>query len=219
MTAESRTITIGDGVHKGEAFGSRLFVLVAVHASQAARPLERQGQTMPAKTKTEHFLSQERLKEILDYDPNSGVFTWKVSRGAVVSVGDKAGSVRPTGHVAIVIDRKPYLAHRLAWFFTHGTWPNGDIEHVDGNYQNNAIANLRDQPVSKRHTRRNPTTKTRAYSSSKSGYRGVYSFAGKWRAQITINGKIISLGMFDTPEAANEALKAYRRDHLNIDQP
>ena len=85
------------------------------------------------------MLTQERLKERLDYDPDTGVF---VSLGTGDSIG-----VHDEGYVRITMkDRKKHYAHRLAWLYVHGKWPEGDIDHIDRNKSNNAISNLRDVP-------------------------------------------------------------------------
>lgn len=90
------------------------------------------------------ILSAESLREVLDYCPDSGEFTWKVYRGRCAKVGSKAGTLKPTGYVAIILFGKWYGAHRLAWLHVHGAWPNGDIDHINGCPSDNRIANLRD---------------------------------------------------------------------------
>lgn len=81
----------------------------------------------------------------LDYDPETGVFTWKVSgRGRFKRAGAVAGCLSPVGYIHLCIGGRQYLAHRLAWIAYHGTEPPDIIDHIDRNKSNNAIANLRD---------------------------------------------------------------------------
>lgn len=87
------------------------------------------------------MLTVERLRELLDYDPETGVFRWKEPRRKC-RVGEVAGSLRKDGYVKIQVDGRFYQAHRLAWLCVYGVWPSA-IDHIDGNRANNAIANLR----------------------------------------------------------------------------
>lgn len=94
-------------------------------------------------------LTQERLRELLDYDPATGVFTWKVDRqgGRGIKPGARAGSVKPTGggkrYRYIRIDQVDYLAKRLAWFWVNNKWPSF-LRCADNNEDNCAIGNLID---------------------------------------------------------------------------
>ena len=86
----------------------------------------------------------EKAKELLDYDPETGVFTWKIAPLSKPSIiGNAAGTPR-LGYSVITIDRTGYRAHRLAWAWVHGEEPPAVIDHVDGKKDNNAISNLRD---------------------------------------------------------------------------
>lgn len=106
------------------------------------------------------------------------------------------------------IDGYRPMAHRVAWLYMTGAWPSHEIDHVDGNKQNNSFANLRDVPHST-----NVQNRRDAFRNSKSGYLGVHrmpkSKANPWQAQIKLpHGKRIHLGSFPTPEAAHEAYMA-----------
>jgi hypothetical protein len=90
------------------------------------------------------MLNKERLDELLDYSPDSGLFTWKVNRRGKAKSGCIAGSKNGQGYILIKIDGKFYFAHRLAWLVTHGTFPINMIDHIDGNRENNKINNLRE---------------------------------------------------------------------------
>lgn len=88
------------------------------------------------------ILSAKRLREILDYNPETGIFTWKVMLAHRRKPGDVAGSLTH-GYIEIGIENHSYRAHHLAWLYIHGELPQGMIDHIDGNRVNNAIANLR----------------------------------------------------------------------------
>jgi HNH endonuclease len=91
------------------------------------------------------MLTAERLRELLDYDKETGVFRYKKrsGRGAPVLVGALAGGGTPNRYWRIAIDGERYYAHRLAWLHVYGEWPMGDIEHIDRDKNNNAISNLK----------------------------------------------------------------------------
>lgn len=90
-------------------------------------------------------LTQDTLRSLLHYDPCTGVFTWLVDSGARKVAGKVAGTLGAKHPcVYISIKRKKYLAHRLAWLYVHGVWPALQLDHVDGNPANNALANLRE---------------------------------------------------------------------------
>src|SRR5512135_183213 len=85
----------------------------------------------------------DEARKLISYDCDTGLITWKVSRGKAKS-GDIAGYVNGEGYICIKIKGKMYLAHRLAWLMNYGEWPNGIIDHIDHNKQNNSLENLRD---------------------------------------------------------------------------
>lgn len=152
--------------------------------------------------------TQERLRELLDYDKETGVFRWKVARGGRAQAGAVAGSVKPIGYSMIFIDSVSWFAHRLAWVYVHGTEPVGEIDHIDGNSLNNAIANLRDVPpcINKQNVRESSPKRRNGR------LLGAFKSAGgRWRAQIVLNGKSKHLGCYATEEEAHEAYLAEKR--------
>ena len=153
--------------------------------------------------------SVERVRELLDYDPETGLFTWKVNRGSA-KVSCVAGSKNSKGYLLIEIDRKKCQAHRLAWLFCYGSWPKNMIDHVNGDRTDNRVNNLREATVDQ-----NLQNLHKAYKTSSTGLLGVCKHAcGKFQANIRIPGKRLYLGLFNTPEEAHRAyIKAKIRLH------
>lgn len=142
-------------------------------------------------------LKYDRLHEVITYNSKTGIFRWKVSRYGC-KAGTVAGYKRTDGYIAIVIDNKLYLAHRLAWFYVHGYFPENGLDHINQIRDANWIKNLRE--VSRACNLRN--SKDRVDNTS--GVKGVYwhKQAKKWHARIVINNKQIYLGLFTTKLAA-----------------
>ena len=88
------------------------------------------------------MLEALRLRELLSYDPDTGLFRWSKNKGSK-DAGELAGCVSPKGYILIGIDGCLYLAHRLAWLYVHGEFPEKDIDHRDQDKSNNRICNLR----------------------------------------------------------------------------
>lgn len=147
-------------------------------------------------------LTQEYLKQRLHYDHDTGVFTW-VTSAVAAKAGDSAWHCAANGYVAIMINRKPYYAHRLAWLYMTGEWPTEQIDHINHVKSDNRFFNLRE--VTHSENQRNRTCQ----SNNTSGATGV-SWEGsrnKWRARIRVNGKQVHVGRFDCFEAACDARK------------
>ena len=155
-------------------------------------------------------LTVEQLKDALTYDPNTGEFVWKTRPSKAVKTGDAAGCVeKRIGYVTIGIKGRIYKAHRLAWLYTYGQWPNGLIDHINGDKADNRIANLRDVFADG-----NSQNVRKPNSRNKSGFMGVIWFQNKWRASMSVNGKSKWLGDYNTPEEAHQVyLEAKRRYH------
>lgn len=151
----------------------------------------------------------ERVRELLDYNPSTGEFTWKIPHGRS-GAGQLAGSPNGEGYIGIKIDGKLYAAHRLAWLHVTGSFPRHLVDHINGIRTDNRFANLRQATNSQNQANaKRPVTNT-------SGFKGV-SFikrANKWQASIRFEGRQISLGRHRTPEAAHQAyLDAATRYH------
>lgn len=147
------------------------------------------------------------LKSVLAYDSATGAFTWLERVARRTFAGDKAGCKSTTGYWQLRFKRAEFKAHRVAWAFVYGAWPTGCIDHINGNPLDNSIANLRD--VDQRTNNQNQRRAMRSNKSS--GLLGVSVFRGKPRATITLNGKNLYLGTFDTPQQAHEAYLAAKR--------
>lgn len=157
-------------------------------------------------------LTAQRLRELLHYNPDTGVFTRLVYRCAGGAAGEVAGYPNPDGYLIFMVDRRTYMAHRLAWLYINGEWPADLIDHINGVRSDNRIANLRQADK-----RLNAQNKKRARSDSKTGLAGAYfdrRWGGRWFSNITTGGRRQHLGFFGSPEAAHAAyIEAKRRLH------
>ena len=138
-------------------------------------------------------ITQERLKELLEYNEETGVFTWKKTMSNRSVVGKVAGSINNRYlYRYIRIDCSGYRAHRLAFLYLNGEFPNGEVDHINHNRDDNRISNLR--VVDRGEQMRN----RRIGKSNKSGVMGVCWDVDrkKWRATITKNKHVIALGRF-----------------------
>lgn len=158
---------------------------------------------------TKEILTQARLKGLLHYDPDTGVFFWVAPTGSKVKPGAIAGCTRKDGYKTIRICGHSYLAHRLAWFYITGGWPKNQIDHMDGSPSNNAWENLRDVTLS---VNMQNQRKARANNCSTKLLGATFEKrSGLFQAQIVINGKNKYLGLFDTAEQAHEAYAVAKR--------
>lgn len=145
--------------------------------------------------------------DFIDYNPETGVFTWTKPRGRFSAlVGSRAGALREDGYRQIKINGKYIKEHRLAWYLTFGEWPPCEIDHIDGNRSNNAIANLR--PATKADNAHN----RRLNKNSSTGVKGVslHKQTGKYQATIMIGRSSVYLGLYETLGEAEEVVKAER---------
>lgn len=147
-------------------------------------------------------ITVEMVREILDYNPETGEFRWKVNRNGFrgkAKAGSVAGSPNTKGnYLTIGVFGVRVYAHRLAWFLTHGVWP-GELDHVDRNGWNNSISNLRE--CNRSQNNQNQGARKRDLPP------GVYPVhrGGRFRASICLDNKQMHLGCFDTPGEAHAA--------------
>jgi len=146
------------------------------------------------------MITQDRLKELLSYDSDTGLLTWLVDRNAGSYAGDIAGTLMNKGYIHIKVDGSLYLGHRLAWLYCHGYLPSM-LDHIDGDRVNNKLSNLR---IADRFQNAHNAVKR---IDNTSGFKGVglHTLTGKWRARIRFRNTRKSLGLYDTPELAYEA--------------
>lgn len=150
-------------------------------------------------------VTASRLREVMDYDPATGAFTWRTKCGSKA-----AGGIAGTPHkeyVRIQVDGRLYRAHRLAWLYMTGEWPI-EVDHRNGVGSDNRWGNLR---PADRFT--NMQNKRRAHRNSKTGLLGAFPQGDRFRARIRIESKCVSLGMFATAEAAHAAYVEAKRKH------
>lgn len=156
-------------------------------------------------------LTAQELRELLHYDPETGVFTNRVQRNYNAPAGAVAGAIdKCAGYRQIRIKGRIYRAHRLAWIYVHGQWPTADIDHYNGVLDDNRISNLRD--VSQSVNMQNRQNARRSGSSGEIGVHWVKQ-RNKWSAQISINGKSTYLGYYVTKEEARAAYRAAKKIH------
>lgn len=153
---------------------------------------------------TKNDLTVEYVRNILDYNPETGIFKWKKrddvpQKWNTRNSGNITGWNHSNGYLQTCINYKKYYLHRLAWFYVNGVWPD-EIDHIDRDKKNNKISNLRvvthRDNCANRTQRKNPT-----------GYKGViFSKRDKsWAAKITINGVLKHIGTFKSVEDAATA--------------
>lgn len=156
------------------------------------------------------ILTQARLKELLYYDPETGVFTWKLRRGGTAKAGTVAGTPDSHGHIQIKLDSRLYLAHRLAFLYETGAAP-AEVDHINQVKHDNRMCNLR--PTTRSLNRHNcPPSKA-----NKSGHRGVFWIErlNKWQAYISLGGKRTILGCFSAYDDAVSARRVAESEMLD----
>lgn len=145
-------------------------------------------------------MDQSYVRQLLNYDPDTGIFTWRVKHSKKVVAGRVAGGFNVKGYIVIGIDGRCYYAHRLAWLYMTGNWPR-QVDHDDNVKHHNWWSNLR------LATHQQNVLNAKRADNNTSGFKGVswHKGAGRWSAQIYLNGKSKYLGLFDDPTEAHDA--------------
>jgi hypothetical protein len=165
---------------------------------------------MKANKEKEAALSWDYLREILGYSKETGEFTWKVRRGGKAVAGSIAGRKSSTGYIQIGINGNFFLAHRLAWFYVKGEWPEGCIDHINGIRSDNRWINFRAA------TRSQNQHNGQLRSNNKSGHKNVSinKKSGKWDVKVCKGRKVHHGGSFSNiAEAARAAAKLREKLH------
>lgn len=159
-------------------------------------------------------ITQERLKELFDYDKELGHLIRRVRTSPNTRPGEVAGRVNNKGYRQTMIDKQRHMEHRLVWLYVHGEWPSMEVDHINGVRDDNRIENLR------LATRAQNQQNVGIRSHNTSGYIGVtwYPKLSRWRAQIKANGKKMHIGLFDCPVEAHNAYLA-KKAELHTFQP
>jgi hypothetical protein len=156
------------------------------------------------------MIEHSELLKLVHFDSTTGAFTWKVKTCSKVIPGKEAGGLNSHGYRQIKINRTFFYGHRLAWFYVYGQWPEQEIDHINGNPSDNRIVNLR---LATR-TQNNQNKLARVDNSL--GIRGVYKRkdTGKFKAEIRVNKRLISLGCFDSINDAELARKCAEQKYF-----
>lgn len=149
------------------------------------------------------LLTCDDFRRILSYDQETGSITW-VARNNRRKAGERAGRPSVRGCIVITLHKRSYYAHRIAWLMVYGIWPDGIIDHINGDPADNRIANLR--IASKAQNSHNRGRQ----KNNRSGFKGVcwHKRNKTWQASIVTCGKRKHLGRFDSAEEASAAYEA-----------
>jgi hypothetical protein len=144
------------------------------------------------------MITQDRLKNLVSYNPETGEFTSLVNR-RMIKAGQRLGYINRAGYYVMRIDGRTYYSHVIAWIYMNGSRPEKEVDHIDLNKLNNKWDNLRAATG-----QQNSANKTKR-SDSKQPYKGIQPKGRKWFYYITVAGKRFRSGVFETPELAHAA--------------
>ncbi len=147
----------------------------------------------------------EQLRQLLEYNRDTGELTWKVTRNSRAKAGDRAG-FDERGKWRVEIAGRQMYAHRIAWAIVHGYWPTHFIDHINCDPSDNRLCNLREATPAQ-----NSQNRLKAKCDSHSGVLGVKRNGRGWQARIQLNGRLMALGTFPTTEEAHAAYVAAKR--------
>jgi hypothetical protein len=158
------------------------------------------------------------LRECLTYDPDTGVFTWlhrplshfsDIRAQSITNTlfAGKAAGTKEDKHIQIGIFGRRYPAHVLAWFYSYGEWPTLNIDHINNIPTDNRLKNLRLATVQEN------SYNSKRRKDNRTGYKCVKKRGNKFTLRVTINGRRVWKGTYDTPEEAHEVYCKYVNIH------
>ena len=141
---------------------------------------------------TTQILTQSRLKEWFDYNPDTGVLTWRIKPSRGIKIGSQAGTPTSAGYIAFQISKKKMYAHRAIWAYVYGIWPPEEIDHINHIRNDNRLCNLR------LANRLQNSHNTQKHAKNLSGYKGVawHNRNKKWQVQMLFCNKSYYVGQF-----------------------
>jgi len=137
------------------------------------------------------------VKETFVYDKKTGILSWRNNRRRGIKANSEAGWVCADGYRAVRLQRKSFLVHRIIWLYVHGSFPQGQIDHINGNRLDNRLGNLRDVSFAENRLNKKRHREGRLHGCS------FNKLQQKWLAQIVINKKIVYLGGYNTEQEAH----------------
>jgi len=162
------------------------------------------------------MITKRLADEWLNYDPLTGIFTWKKKPKSKAQVGDQVGTTSPYGYVMLKVKGKRSAAHRVAWLMHFGEMPRMMIDHINNNPSDNRISNLRLATYPQNGWNR------KSNKNNMCGLKGAHfhKATGKYRARIMVNGQEHHLGDFDSAKEAHEtyckAASVFHGDFANF---
>lgn len=146
------------------------------------------------------------LNDYFSYDSITGIVTWKIVVLGGGEVGEEVGSLNSKGYRRVYLFDKHYYVHRLAWFLYYGFWPDGYIDHINGNAADNRLENLREATPAQ-----NTFNKKKSINNT-SGVKGIswHKRDKKWQAALECNNKMIFVGYFKNLDDAKDAIEKRR---------
>lgn len=168
-------------------------------------------------------LTAALLRELLHYNPETGLFTWLKRSSAYFSAemyaktwntkyAEKTAKGLSNGYKSIRVLDRAYLAHRLAWLYTHGSWPDGEVDHINGDKLDNRLVNLRD--VSRAVNQQNLRTRVGPNKTLPLGVCKIHrdNLQKPYKATLSVSGVSKHLGYFASAEEAHDAYITLKRE-------
>ena len=145
--------------------------------------------------------SRDYVASLLEYDSETGRLTWK-KHTPPVRAGQVAGSMQKNGYVSVSIGQRRYLAHRIAWLLSFGSWPTGVVDHINGITTDNRISNLRACTQGENQRNRG------AQRNNKSGVKGISwdKRRSLWQGWVERDGRRTWVGYHKNLDDAERAI-------------